>query len=265
MIYKANILVVDDDRALCKSVVAALEKEGHTVDSAFSAEEALEKIEKNVYALLFVDLMLPGKSGLELLTEVKETRPDVTVIMITGYPSIKTAVQAIKASAFDYIPKPFTPVEIRGLAARALEGRYTYEEMASKLHIEEERLVNVSIPGDIYCIHEHSWAKVEDDGNVRIGMHHALARTLKGVASIEFPAVNEMRFQGEACVRIVDSHDQVLRVWTPVTGMVVMVNEALNEQLSRLIYDPYETGWLVKIQPTHLEEELKNLSVLTRA
>lgn len=265
MIYKAAILVVDDDQTLCNSVAAALEKEGHTVDAAFSAEEALEKMAENKYALLFVDLMLPGKSGLELLTEVKESKPDITVIMITGYPSIKTAVQAIKSSAYDYIPKPFTPQEIRGLAARALEGRHIYEEMAAKLHIKEEKLVRISIPGDIYCIHEHSWAKVEDDGNVRIGVHHSFARMLKGITSIEFPSLNEMRFQGEACVRILDSHDQVLRLWTPVTGMVVMVNDQLNDHLSQLIYDPYGTGWLVKIQPTHLEEELKNLTPMTQA
>lgn len=264
MIYKANILVVDDDQSLCKSVAVVLKKEGYTVDTVFSAEEALKKAAETKYALMFVDLMLPGMSGLDLLTTVKETNPDTTVIMITGYPSIKSAVQAIKLSAYDFIPKPFTPEEIRTLTARALEGRHTYEEIASRLNIKEEKLVDISIPADIYCIHEHSWAKVEEDGTVRIGIHHALAKTVKGITAVEFPDVNEMRFQGEACVRIIDSHEQVIRLWTPITGMVTAVNEELKNDFSRVIYDPYESGWLIKIEPTHLEEELKNLTLLKK-
>jgi FixJ family two-component response regulator/glycine cleavage system H lipoate-binding protein len=264
MIYKANILVVDDDQSLCKSVAAVLKKEGYTVDTVFSAEEALKKTKETRYALMFVDLMLPGMSGIELLTSIKESYPDTTFIMITGYPSIKSAVQAIKLSAYDFIPKPFTPEEIRTLTARALEGRHTYEEIASRLNIKEEKLVDISIPADVYCIHEHSWAKVEEDGNVRIGIHHALAKTLKGIAAIEFPDINEMRFQGEACVRIVDSHEQVIRLWTPITGMVTAVNEELKNDYTRAVYDPYESGWLVKIEPTHLEEELKNLTLLKK-
>ncbi|MFC2145999.1 response regulator [Acidobacteriota bacterium] len=262
MMYKANILVVDDDISLCEGVAMVLTDEGYTVDMVTSGKEALEMVDKNKYAVVIVDLMMPGMDGIDLLKEVKKKRPNTTVIMVTGYPSIKTAVKSIKLSAFDYIPKPFTPNELRSLVARALEKRRTYEEIAEKLCIEEEKLVELSILDGLYCIPEHSWAKIENEGNVRIGIHHVLIRTLKGIESIEFPGKNETRYQGEVCVRIRDSHNQTLRLWTPVTGKVKEVNEEIVEDFSKLIHDPYDEGWLVLVEPLNLEEDIKNLKYL---
>ena len=262
MRYKANILVVDDDISILEGVAIILRNEGYTVDTVSRGSEALKKLEEDHYAIVIVDLMMPGIDGMDLLQEIKRKKPDITVIMITGYPSIKTAVKSIKLNAFDYIPKPFTPDELRSLIARALEKRQTYEEIAVKLGVEEEKLVEIAIPNGLYCIPEHSWAKLEKDGNVRIGIHHALVRTVKGIEAIDFPGKNEIRYQGEVCVRITDSHSQIFRLWTPLTGKVIEVNKKEGENFSKLINDPYEEGWLVLIEPLHLEEEIKNLTPL---
>ena len=259
MIYKANILVVDDDTAVCKSVASVLENEGYTVDMVFSGEEAVERAQQKKYALAIVDMMLPGISGIEVLQEIKKSNPNITVIMITGYPSIKTAVQAIKLSAFDYIPKPFTPNELRGLVARALERRLTYEEIAAQTGINEETLVQIAIPDDIYCIPEHSWAKAEASGQVRIGMHHIFSRSIRGIAALEFPKKNEMCYQGEVCLRIVDTQKQVLRLWAPVSGKVIAVNEEIARDYAKLTHDPYQEGWLLIMEPLHFAEDIKNL------
>jgi len=259
MIYKANILVVDDDTSVCKSVANVLEKEGYTVDIVFSGEDALEKVEKNKYALAIVDLMLPGINGIDLLQEIKKKNTNITVIMITGYPSVKSAVQSIKLNAFDYIPKPFTPNELRSLVARALERRLTYEEVASKSGIIEENLVTILIPNGIYSIPEHSWAKPEKSG-VRVGMHHVFSRCIRGVSSIEFPERNEMRYQGEVCLRVVDTHNQVFRLWTPVTGRILDINKDISKDYTKLTHDPYNEGWLLLIDPLHLDEDTKNLT-----
>jgi DNA-binding NtrC family response regulator len=146
MIYKANILVVDDDTTVCKSIARVLENEGYTVDMVFSGEEALEKASKNKYAVVLIDLMLPGLGGTEVLQGIKKQNPNITAIMITGYPSIKTAVESIKLSAFDYLPKPFTPDELCGMVARALERRLAYEEIAQQIGLSEEKLVEISKP-----------------------------------------------------------------------------------------------------------------------
>ena len=259
MIYKANILVVDDDLSVCKSVAAIFKNESCTVDTVNSGEEALQKVKEKNYALVIVDLMMPGKSGLDVIKELKKKKPDLTIIMITGYPSIKTAVKAIKTGAYDYIPKPFTPGELRSLVARALEKRLAYEEISGKLGIEEEKLVDISLPDGLYGIPDHSWARIEEDGIVRIGIHHALIRGIRDLDTIEFPDKNEMRYQGEACVRLIYSQNQVLRLWTPVTGKVTGINKELNKDFSKLTRDPYGEGWLVSIKPAHLEEDLQNL------
>jgi len=146
MLYKANILVVDDDRSLCEGIATVLINAGYSVDKVHSGKEALAMVNKNKYALVLVDLMLPGISGIELLQQIKKQNPNITIIMITGYPSIKTAVEAIKFSAFDYLPKPFTPDELRSLVARALERRLAYEEIAQQSGISEEKLVEISKP-----------------------------------------------------------------------------------------------------------------------
>lgn len=262
MIYKAHILIVDDDLAVCRSAAAVFKNEAISVDTVNSGEEAVEKVDEKNYAVVIVDLMMPGKSGIEVIKELKRKKPDITIIMITGYPSIKTAVKAIKSGAYDYIPKPFTPGELRSLVARALEKRHTYEEISGKLGIKEEKLVDISIPEGLYGIPDHSWVKLEEGGKVCIGMHHALICNLLNIGTIEFPEINEMKYQGEACVRFLDSQNHVLRIWTPVTGKVIAVNEELRNDISKLIQDPYGEGWLVHIQPAHLEEDLQNLAPL---
>ena len=113
MAYKAKILVVDDEIPVCKSISSVLENERYTVDTALSGEEALKKDKESEYDVIITDLMMPGISGMELLKIVKNKRTDCKVIMVTGYPSLKTAVQSTKLGAFDYIPKPFTPNELR--------------------------------------------------------------------------------------------------------------------------------------------------------
>ncbi len=261
MIYRANILVVDDDVAVGKSIAGVLGKEGYTVDIAGSGEVALEKVRKNKYAIALVDLMMPGMNGIDVLKEIKQENPNITIIMITGYPSVKTAVESIKLSAFDYIPKPFTPDELRNLVARALERRLAYEEIASKTGIIEESLVGISIPRGIYCIPGNSWVRPET-GGVRVGMHHELSRSIKGIFSIEFPAKNEIKYQGEILLKILDFQKQPFRLWTPVSGKILQLHEELSADYSKLIHDPYNEGWLVIMEPTQWEEEVKNLTYI---
>jgi ActR/RegA family two-component response regulator/glycine cleavage system H lipoate-binding protein len=264
MIYEANILVVDDDVTVCKSIANVLENEGFTVDKVYSGEEALDIVDKNnnKYALALVDLMLPGISGIQVLQEIKKKNPNITVVMITGYPSIKTAVESIKLSSFDYLPKPFTPDELCGLVARAMDRRRVYEEVAKHTGICEETLVKISIPNDIYCIPQHSWAKLESDGKVRIGMHHVFSKSIKHIISIQFPEKNETRYQGEVFLRIEGDQNQVLRLWTPVTGKIIQINRDLSRNFSKLFHDPYDQGWLAILEPLHFEEDIRNLVYL---
>lgn len=257
---KSKILVVDDEISVCKSIVNALESEQYIVDMALSGEEALKKEAKSKYDVIVTDLMMPGISGMNLLREIKKKGSIAKVIMITGYPSIKSAVEAIKLGAFDYIPKPFTPNDLRSMVSRALESsRYREREMAMEAGLREEEKERISVPQGLYCIPENSWAMVEQDGNVRLGIHHIFMRTIGEITSVELPKVGEMRYQGEACSRVTDSQLHVHRVWTPVGGKVIAVNEEIKKDYSKLVKDPYGEGWILLMSPLHLDEDLRNL------
>ncbi len=104
-----HIMVVDDEMIVRESLYHWLKKEGHTVDVAASGPEALEKLKKVPYELLFVDIKMPGMNGIELLEQVKADYPETIVIIITAYGSIQSSVQAMKKGASEYLLKPFKP------------------------------------------------------------------------------------------------------------------------------------------------------------
>lgn len=117
---KKAILVVDDEITVCKSIRSALVQEDYDIDLALSGEEALQKERTKKYDVMIVDLMMPGISGLDLLRSIKNTNPSVRVIMVTGYPTMKNTLQAMQIGAFDFLPKPFLPADLRNLVAKAL-------------------------------------------------------------------------------------------------------------------------------------------------
>lgn len=120
-IAKRRILVVDDERTVAEGIAMALASDTIEVETVLSGEDALIRTVATNYDLIICDLMMPGLSGLDLLKSLREYRPKIQVLIITGYPTVKTAEEALKMGAFEYITKPFTPADIRNAAARALE------------------------------------------------------------------------------------------------------------------------------------------------
>ncbi len=128
---KLKLMIVDDEKIVRESLYHWFKKSGHVVDTAASGFEALEKLEKTPFDLLFVDIKMPMMNGLELLGKVKEEYPDTTVVIITAYGSVESAVQAMKMGADDYLLKPFKPDQMSLLLEklanqRRLADRYRY-------------------------------------------------------------------------------------------------------------------------------------------
>jgi len=123
MEHAPKIIVVDDEIAICRNVEKILSKANYEVTHAVSAREALEKMARESYALLISDMIMPETNGLELLKATKEQWPLTKAVMMTAYASTDTAVKAIRLGALDYIPKPFTPDELRRVVEQALEGK----------------------------------------------------------------------------------------------------------------------------------------------
>lgn len=140
--YKA--IVIDDEISVCEAVRAILEGEGLEVFTTTNSINAIEQIKGNNYDLIISDLKMPGMDGLELYDNIKETAPESIFIIITAYGTIQSAVDAIKKGIYDYIPKPFTPDEVRIPVRRALERKMLKKEnIALKAYIGMDKKVPV--------------------------------------------------------------------------------------------------------------------------
>lgn len=113
-------LVIDDEPVVCQSLRKILTKQSFNVEEAFSSESAETKLQNKEYDLIFVDLKMPGKDGMEMLLSIKAKYPNTPVIMITGYASIETAIEATKLGAYEFLSKPFTPEELNKVALEAV-------------------------------------------------------------------------------------------------------------------------------------------------
>ncbi len=125
---KTRVLIVDDEEIVRASCLKLLGPLGHEVFEAEDAAGALELMEEGGFDLVLTDLRLPDNSGIELLKDIKERHPDTEVILVTGYGTVSTAVEAMKLGAYDYIEKPFRPEELISLTERALERKRLREE-----------------------------------------------------------------------------------------------------------------------------------------
>lgn len=115
-----KLLIVEDEDTLCESLQRVFTRDGYIVDITDSAESAFELLENNSYDLIITDIILPGISGIELLTKYRKTNPAQKVIIITAYASLETAVEAIKAGAIDFIAKPLMHDEMKKVVRNAL-------------------------------------------------------------------------------------------------------------------------------------------------
>jgi len=118
---KIKILVVDDEQGLCAGLQEALQREGHQVDAATDPQAALNLATEYFYHLVISDIKMPGLSGLELLTRVRERHHDTLFILMTAYGTVESAVAAMKQGAYDYLTKPIDMKRLRALVQKAME------------------------------------------------------------------------------------------------------------------------------------------------
>jgi len=156
-----NILVVDDEKNILKIVSATLKKEGYSVETAQSSEEAIEKYGQGAFHLVITDLKLPGKTGIELMGYIKSKDADVPVVVVTAFGSIENAVNAMKKGAFNYLAKPINSDELLSVTKEAIEkyvlkrentalkselkGKYTFSSIIGKSAPIEEVFATITM------------------------------------------------------------------------------------------------------------------------
>src|SRR3990170_4738658 len=118
-----HVLLVEDELSVSKGLAMVMREEGYDVDVAVTGQGALNKVKGGAFDLLVADLRLPDMDGMDVIQRVREKRPKTNVLIITGYPSVSSAVEAVKMGVSDYLRKPFTEDEFKTTVKRALQGR----------------------------------------------------------------------------------------------------------------------------------------------
>jgi two-component system response regulator HydG len=122
-VSQVNILVIDDEESMRDSCQQVLCRDGNIVKVAENGSAGLAMLKRESFDLIILDLKMPGLSGMEVLKKIKENDSEAVVIVITGYATVESAVEAMKTGAFDFIPKPFIPDSLRAIVRRALDRR----------------------------------------------------------------------------------------------------------------------------------------------
>lgn len=118
-----RILVIDDDEPICKLIQAALDRKDFVIDAITEAPQIEARLRKHSYHLIILDYVLPGVESEEVLRWLRENQPEASIIVVTAYPSVDSALSCLRARTYDYITKPFQITRLQEVVLRCLEGR----------------------------------------------------------------------------------------------------------------------------------------------
>lgn len=265
---KAHILCVDDEEVILDSFRKILALDGYAVDTVESGQEALGLVQIHDYDFVFTDLKMPAMSGVDVAKSVKHMRPDIDVVIITGYASVDTAVECMRHGAMDYVEKPFTEDELQKFTRQALIKRRNRQQRQLKaaVHVvgpdETGKPVKgeFSIPGGVLISDGHCWANLNEDGTARVGLDDFARKLFGHIDSIEFPNIGMTVKAGEHLFSVNQGHRRA-HFDAPLSGKVVGVNESLRVEPNRLEETPYGDQWVCLIESDNLDDELKGMKI----
>ncbi|MEW5794778.1 MAG: response regulator [Candidatus Zixiibacteriota bacterium] len=255
------ILTIDDEQIVLDSVQKHLKRENYELLFALSARDALAKLDKQSVDIVLTDLMMPEIDGLEFLELIKKRSPQTPVIMITGYATISSALQATNLGAFDYIAKPFTKAELLSVVNRAAQlvraAQSRPGDLESQNHPDNPPIAGKS--GE-HVIGEYGWNCLQDDGTVVLGVGKNFLDAIGKIQNIFLPSRGDELRQGSVYLRIFSADLRSHVVLSPLSGTVADVNERVTSES--------ETGprlssedWLVRLKPSKFELEVRDLGL----
>jgi CheY-like chemotaxis protein len=265
---KGRILAVDDEPVILDAFRRILVLEGFSVDTVERGQEALGLVQRHDYDFVFTDLKMPEMDGVEVVKAVKHFRPDVDVVVVTGYGTIETAVQTLQHGACEYVQKPFTADELADFARKLLIKREARLEAQRQPTIRvvaphmAERVPahEYCIPGGAFLSPAHVWVRIEEGGQVRLGIDDFSRKALGEIRTIQLPEANHTYRRGETLFTL-HRGEEAIHFPAPLSGRVVSDNVDLNEDPGTLTRSPYEEGWICLLQPTDLAAELVDLRI----
>ena len=265
---KARILCVDDESVILDSFRRILVLDGYCVDTVESGREALGLIQTHSYDFVFTDLKMPEMDGLEVTKSVKHLRPDIDVVIITGFATVETAVECMKFGAMDYVQKPFTEDELLEFVKNLLikrEDRIS-KMLKPKVHITHLKEVSgtktpeFQIPGGVFISDGHCWANVSEDGTVKVGLDDFAKKIIGKIDSIGLPNLGMVVKRGQSLFTI-NQRQRTVSFKSPVSGKVKEVNKFINNELDSLDFTPYDKNYICEVDADELDSELPNLKI----
>ncbi len=265
---KAKILCVDDEAIILDSFRKILVLDGYSVDTVETGKEALGLIQKHHYDFVFTDLKMPEMDGVEVTKAVKHIRPDIDVIIITGYASVETAVETMKFGAMDYVQKPFTEDELIEFVKKLVIKRQDrlQKQLKPKVHITHLPVTydfikgEFSIPGGIFIAKNHSWLSMDQEGIARIGIDDFAKKIIGKIEFIEFPNLGMQIKKGQPLFTIKQGNRSI-PFNSPITGKVSQINSLLKENPSKLEVTPYDRNWICALDTENIDEEIKEMYI----
>lgn len=265
---KARILAVDDEEIILDSFRKILVVAGYSIDTVERGSEALGLILKNDYDFVFTDLKMPEMDGLDVTKAVKHLRPDIDVIVITGYASIETAVETMKYGAMDYVQKPFTEDELIVFFNKALIRRKDRLERQMKPTVrlitpstkESESKREFNVPAGVFVSQNHTWVDIELNGMARVGIDDFARKIISKIDAVELPKPDKEVKKGETLFAI-RKNAHIINFASPVSGKVTVINEEHAEHPEWIGSKPFELSWMCCVEPSNLSEELQSLKI----
>ncbi len=249
-----NILVVDDEPVVLESIRRHLRyNENFNVTTCASVDEALKILNLKGADIIITDLMMPKINGLEFLKILSEMSTTTLSIMITGYATINTAIQATQLGAFDYIAKPFTRLELRKIVERAA----ILTQASEKSGLPEKAMPRGQMKG----VGEYSWLMSRKDGDVLIGVERSFLLNIGRIQSVYLPDKSDQLRQGSVYFQVFASDLRTQSLLCPLSGEVIEVNQRVISDPNSALQDPYGDGWLIVLKPSNFESEIKMLGL----
>lgn len=265
---RAKILAVDDEAIILDSFRKILVLDGYSVDTVENGKEALGLIQKRHYDFVFTDLKMPEMDGVDVCKSVKHLRPDIDVIIITGYASVSTAVETMKFGAMDYVEKPFTEDELLAMVKkfnirrqeRISKQLKTKVAITHTMNEDTPESVAFSIPGGVFISPGHSWATLNPNGKVDVGIDDFAKKIIGKVEDVDYPNLGMEVKKGDLLFSVKQKTHSIPFI-APVSGKVVAVNKQLLEDLEQLDYSTYGKNLICTIDATNLDGELGELKI----
>lgn len=248
MAEQPRLLVVDDEEAICEGCRRIFTRQGFHVSKSNQPDEGLRRATAEDYAAILLDIKMPEMSGLDFLSRLRTAHCDTPVILMTGYPSVPTAISAVQLGAAGYVMKPFTPEEI----TQAVYSFLPKDEAFALAAAAETPDAETAAP----LFWHEAWLRRVQDDQYRVG---ALVPGVDAneISQVRLPSIGQVVYQGLPLAEIVFADGKRRVVPSPLTGVVQAANpQSVADLAAALVADPCGQGWIAEVCATRAEEDL---------